>query len=339
MDDIIQFSDEILGVTEINKYKNEDIQQFLGVKDLTLKEETKRNLIDLIALRKSTELANYMNKITTEDLSEEEIIEVIDFINAGYEKTKTLLNNLEQTFNSSLESVGILGPQEIAAFVGEVNGYQASLQGSYAGFLAFGNQAKSFLRTYKNAQISIEQSLALQKKEREIQLKSLASGELSASVGLEKTLLGTQNTIADLEDQITLLKNTLDNTKKNYEVTLRSLDNAIREAQIGYASAQKEFAKLTITSPINGTVSQVFVDKGQEIAPSVKIADIISDRTPEIQIAFSSKEKDLVQLGQKVYVDVGVERISGTIYSLSDVADANLNYIATVVFESGTNIL
>lgn len=339
LDDIIQFSDEILGVTDINKYKNENIQQFLGVKDLTIKEETKRNLIDLIALRQSTELQNYLTKITAEDLSEEEIIEVIDFINGGYEKTKTLLNHLEQTLNSSLESVGILGPQEIAAFVGQINGYQASLQGSYAGFLAFGNQTKSFLRTYKNTQTSIEQTLALQKKDREIQLKSLASGELSATVGLEKTVLGTQNTIADLQDQITLLKNTLDNTKKNYEVSLRSLDNAIREAQIGYASAQKEFAKLNITSPINGTVTKVFVDKGQEIAPSIKIADIISDKTPEIQIAFSSKEKDLIELGQKVYVDVGVERITGTLYSLSEVADANLNYVATIVFESGTNIL
>ena len=339
LDDIIQFSDEILGVTDINKYKNEDIQQFLGVKDLTVKEETKRNLVDLIALRKSSELQNYLTKITAEDLTEEEIIAVIDFINGWYEQTKTLLNNLEQTLNSSLESVGILGPVEIWAFVWQINWYQASLQGSYAWFLAFGNQAKSFLRTYKNAQSSIEQSLILQKKDREIQLKSLASGQLSASVWLEKTLLGTQNTIADLEDQISLLKNTLENTNKNYEVTLRSLDNAIREAQIGYASAQKEFAKLTITSPINGTVSQVFVDKGQEVAPSVKIADIISDKTPEVQIAFSAKEKDIVQLGQKVYIDVGVERISGTIYSLSDVADANLNYLATVVFESGTNIL
>lgn len=339
LDDIIQFSDEILGVTEKNKYKNENIQTFLWVKDISQKSLTKTTLINLIAYRDGAIFQDMEKRVTQEDLSEEQIIEAIDFINTWYEQTKTLLNNMEQTLNNSLESVWVLGPIEISTFIGKINGYQASLQWNYAGFLAFGNQTKSFIRTYENSQESIEQSLALQKKDREIQLKSLASGELTANVGYERTVLSTQNAIADLESQITLLRNTLENTKKNYDITLRSLENAIREAQIGYVSAEKEYAKLTLRSPINGTVSEVFVDKWQEVSPGIKIADIISDNTPEVQIAFSVKEKELVKEGQEVYIDVWVERITGSIYSVSEVADVNLNYTATVVFESGTNIL
>jgi len=47
----------------------------------------------------------------------------------------------------------------------------------------------------------------------------------------------------------------------SYSITLQGLSNAIREAQISYASAAKEYGKLTITSPINGTISEKLIDK------------------------------------------------------------------------------
>jgi len=57
-----------------------------------------------------------------------------------------------------------------------------------------------------------------------------------------------------------MARNNLKNSQKTKDITLKSLQNAISEAQISYASAQKEYNKLTITSPINGSVSDVFID-------------------------------------------------------------------------------
>lgn len=131
----------------------------------------------------------------------------------------------------------------------------------------------------------------MQERERDIQYKTLISGELSASVGYEKTLLNTQNSVEGLKSQIDVAKNGLDNLKKSYDVTLQSLQNAIKEAQIAYASAEKEFSKLTLRSPINGTMSEVFLDVGQEVSPGIKVANILSDKTPEIQIALSDSER------------------------------------------------
>jgi len=53
----------------------------------------------------------------------------------------------------------------------------------------------------------------------------------------------------------------LSNVKENYEITLRSLDNTISEARITYASALKEYQKLSVRSPINGTISEKFIDE------------------------------------------------------------------------------
>lgn len=339
LDDVIDFSDELLGITEINKDKNNKYEDFLWAQDSSQKRETEIKLVNLMGLRDSVEFENMENKVVAGSLSESEILEVIDFINDGYEQGKTLLNGLETTLNNSVLSVGQLGPTEISAFSSQINGYQSSLQGNYSGFISFGSNTKSFLRTYKNNQISLEKSIELQEKDRAIQLKNLQSGELSATVGFEKTVIGIDDSIQNLETQITTAERNLNNARKNYDVTLRSLQNSIAEANISYASAAKEYAKLTISSPINGTISEKFIDEGQEVFSSSQLFNILSDNTPEVEIAFSSLEKDLVSEWQEVYIDIGPERIRWTVYAISEVADENLNYKSTVVFESGTNLI
>jgi hypothetical protein len=67
--------------------------------------------------------------------------------------------------------------------------------------------------------------------------------------------------------------------------------------------------------------------------------EIVSDGNPEVQVAFSDNEKDYIFPGQKVIVSYNNIEIEGKIYAISDVADSNLNYSATIVFESGINII
>lgn len=339
LDDIIQFSDELLGITQANKDKNDRFQDFLGALDSSQKRQTEVELIDLIGLRESQEFLDMQEKVISGNMTESEILEALDYIGNAYEKGKILLNNLETTLNNSLLSVGQLGEIEISSFSSQINGYQASLQGNYSWFISFSTNAKSFLRTYKNNQASLAKAIELQEKDRDIQLINLQSGELSATVGYEKTVIGIDDSIDNLETQIETAQRNLKNARENYDITLRSLQNSISEAQISYASAAKELAKLTVRSPINGTISEKFIDIGQEVFNGSQMFNILSDKTPEVEIAFSFDERNLIEEWQKVYIDVGAERITGTLYALSEVADDNLNYISTVVFESGTNII
>ena len=339
LQDVVNFSDELLWITNINKDKNDKYEDFLWSQDSAQKRQSEVQLIELIDIRDGSKLDDIESLVASGNMTENQIIEVIDFINANYEKTKVHLNSLETTLNNSLVSVWQLWQVEISAFSAQINGYQSALQGNYSGFISFGSSAKSFLRTYKNTQSSLAKSIELQEKDRVIQLKNLQSGELSASVGYEKTVIGIEDSITNLETQIQTAQRNLENAKQSSALTLRSLSNAIREAEISYNAAVKEFNKLSITSPINGTVSEVFLDAGQEVWPGVQLFNILSDNTPEVEIAFSMKEKDMIQEGQEVYIDIGSERITGKIYSLSEVADANLNYKSTIIFASGTNLI
>ncbi|NDK10236.1 HlyD family efflux transporter periplasmic adaptor subunit [Candidatus Gracilibacteria bacterium] len=346
IDDIIEFSDNILKVSNNDINKNINFDQLLGAGDSVQKQRSKDILRELIDYRNSSTYITYQEKLNSGNVSEGELLEIIDYLNVGYSTSKNLLTNLEITLNNSLVSIGQLSQTQIDAFVSQINGYESSIQGSYSAFISLSNTIKSFLRTYENTQLSLVKNIDLQKKDKEIQIKNkqiqennLQASELNATIGLEKIQISNADTIAGLQNQILSAKNTISNLKSSYDVSLSSLKNAIAESNIALASAQNDYAKLTIRSPINGTVGEVFVDVGQEVASGTQITNLLSDNTPEIQVAFSREELQYITIGQKVLVNTANESISGTVYSLSDIADKNLNYVSTIVFESGVNFI
>jgi len=290
LDDVIQFTDTILSVTEVNKRTNRDFDQFLWAKDRGQKTLSEQRLLQLIAYRDSDTFTLIDSDLQSGNISEERALEAIEDVNTWYELAKVLLNSLELTLNNSLVSQGSLGDAEIASYQASINWYQAQLQGNYASFI-------SFWSTVKNDNMS------------------------------------------NLEDQILTARNNLSNAQQSRAVTLRSLNNGIKEAQINYTSSAKEYNKLTISSPINGTVWASFIDAWQEVLSGTQLFDLVSDKSPEVEVSFSSKEKALVKVGQEVFVDIWTERITGSIYSVSEVADDNLNHKATIVFRSSAWII
>lgn len=339
LDDIIEFSDEILWVTDINRSENDDFEMFLWAEDVWQKRVSENALRAAINYRDGSEFSEIDTLLRSENVAEDELIEIVNFINQWYELSQDLLSNLEQTLYNTTPSVWEISEAEINAFTSTINGFQASSQWTYGAFISFWTGVKSFLKTYKDNQASILKGIELQQKDRDIQLKTLRSWELSAETSLERTRINSADTIKDLELQIETAENNLENAKKNKEVTLRSLSNSISNARVDYNSAAKEYGKLTITSPINGTVSSVEVDAGQEVFSGTSLFSIVSDKTPEVEVSFSAREKDLVSIWQEVSVMVNGQEIIGSIYSISDVADENLNYISTIVFTSGTSII
>lgn len=339
MDDVIDFSDNILWVTEINRNENKRFEQFLWALDTEQKTISKNFLRQLISSREWSDFSSQDALLKQWDLSEQQILETIDYISGRYELIDDLLMALEQTLFNSTPSVGELSQQQIDWYLTQINGFQSQSQWTYGAFISFSSWVKSFLETYRENQNSILKWIQLQKKDREIQSKTLGSSEINAQTWLERTKISIQENISNLESQIASAENTLNNAIKNRDISLRSLENVISEANIGYATSQKEYDKLTIRSPINGTISESFIDVWQEVWMWSNLFEIVSDSTPEVQVSFTLSEKNLVQLWQEVYVRFAWNEVLWKIYSISEVADENLNYKSTIVFDSWTSII
>ena len=336
--DVIDFSDQILWVTEQNRRKNDKFEEFLWANDSDQKRQAENDLRSLFSLKDNAEFQNYINLINSE-ISIEQMQEILSYTWNIYESMLTVLISLETTINNSISSIGSLSSADIASFNSQVNGLQTQVQGSYTGFISTRSSIRTFLSTYKNSQESILKSIELQEKDREIQLRNLQNAAQSAQTWFNRTEISIEDRIETIRQNIRVAENNLNNAIENREVTLRSLNNNIADARVGYASAAKEYSKLTITSPISGTIAGVNIDVGQEIGTWTPLFEIVSDGDPEVQVAFSDNEKDFIFPGQKALVSYNGTDIQWTIYAISDVADSNLNYPATIVFESGTNII
>ena len=330
LSDVIDFGDKLLWITD--KYDNEadKYDTFLGGKDKMQRQETEESLRELIRYEKDK-----LSVISFDynEIEEEQILMYLWAINTTYEKIKKYLDNFEETFQQSIPSVGTLSEAEITAYNTTVNAYQTQLQASLAWFLAYYNSATSFLRTYTNNEESLAKQIDLQKNEREILKKSLETSLTQTQTGFDKILTSSEDTLFSLSLQLKSAEKTMEDAKKNREITLRSLENAIKEAEISYSSALKEYSKLTIYSPISGVISSIQIDAGQDVAPGTPLISIVGDASKEIEIGLKERELDFVSLGQEISITLGEKTFSWTLYSVSSVADQNLNYNASVVFD------
>ena len=333
--DIIEFSDTLYWVTDLNKDQNDDIDQFLWAKNTGQKNEAKTLLKEIIAYNDDIFSQINMESINSQD----ELLDALEKINSAYNKSKTLLNEVEKTLNFSISSVNSLSQMDISNYNASVNGYQATLQWNYSGFLAFDNNIKSFLRTYLNNQKSVLQSIELMQKDLEILKKSYGVNQQQALTNLNKTIINTQENISNLEIQLSSAKNSLENAKKSRDVTLRSLQNAINEANIWYQSSLKEYNKLTITSPINGTVSQINIDLWQELSTGANIFSLVNNSENQVDISFTKEELTFIDTQKPVFVEYDWDSYTWSIQGISQTADSNLKYPATISIDENVNLI
>ncbi|MCH2188388.1 biotin/lipoyl-binding protein [Candidatus Gracilibacteria bacterium] len=334
LDDIIEFADTLLGITDKNDNFADDIDQFLGARDTNQKQDTSTLLRELITFREGDFQTTYNSPISTE----EDIYGVLAILREGYDISKILLNELEETLNNSLSSAGDFSDSDIAGYITTGNGYQTSLQANYTAFVAYENSVDTFLKTYLTAQASLAKGIELLKQDKEILLRNIATGDLNSDAGLEKTLSASQSNIDNLSIALETAQNNLNNAEKTRNVTLRSLQNGINTAQIGYNLALTNYKKLTITSPIDGVMGNILVEIGQDVNNGGGVAQISGQKQNELEISFTRDELPFITLGNEVFLSHNGQTSTGTIFSLSNVADQNLNYASKILFDENIGV-
>lgn len=342
LDDIIEFADEILWITPANENENDDFERYLWARDRVQLSESEDSLRRLIAFR-NWEFESFI-PADLGSMSDAQILWAIVTWERGYAFVQTLLRDLEKTFQNSLVSTRRLSRQDIDWYFGKINGYQSSTQWSYAWFIALKNQIESFVSTYENSETSTQKQIQLLEKDKEIlkkereivindriiQAKNLENAESNLALWLESTKTQWADSIVNLENQIAASRLNLNNAKQNKTITLQSLSNQIKEAEINYAQAVRERAKLSIYAPISWTISSVNIDIGQEVSNGAQLFDIENSTKTEIIIWLTDEELKVVKVWAKIAVQYGWKAEKAEIFSISDVADANLNYKTTV---------
>ncbi len=316
--DIINFSDKLLWVTDINKDENNSFEDYLWAKNTALKKELEQDLKDLIKFK-----SEKFDTIADSWFEIDKLTSVLNTWDEGYAKTISFLDKLEDIFDYSIENVS-LSASMISSYKTQINTYQTTLQWNYSAFLTFKSTTESFLNTYKTNE--------------EVLRKQLDISLQNAQINYNKTLLSADSALTAMKTSVESAKIALDTSEQNRDVSLRSLDNQINVAQNSLDIAYKEYSKLSIESPINWVVSEVLINEWQDINNGMSVIKLSSLSKNEVEIWLSDKELELVQLWQKVKVWYWDSEIDGYISSISPVADENLKYKTIVSIDSEVSL-
>lgn len=305
MDDVIDFWDILLSVTPENQNSNSNFDTFLWAKDRSQKKESEEKLINLISFRDNN-LRNYNVSFDENSIYGNSF----SILNQWYNKIDDLLFNLDLLLDNSISSVWSLSDSQISSYKSQISWFQNTFNSYNSSYIAQKNNIESFIETYKSTENSLLKQISSLESDKKIYVKSLDINKESTNA-------------------------TLSEAKTNREISLKNLELIIKDAEISYSQAQKNYNKLFITSPISWFVKEVNVDKWQEIQNWLQLFSIYSEKELEVNISFTQKELEYISLGSSVfYYDSKWEKHIWSIYSISKNADENLMYLSKVSMQS-----
>jgi len=326
LNDVIQFSDELLWITDDNEDDNDDFEDYLWAKNTNIKNESEQELIKLINYKKEILLLNISN------LNEWNMLEFMDSFYLWYSNISSLLNSIELTLNNSIVSVWTLSENDIDSYISKVNSYQNSNQWNLSSFTSTKNSIASYLNTYKNSELSAFKNVELQE-------KKLEDSSENWELNYNKSLISIQNTLNSYETKYKQAQLSYDNAIKNREVSIKSLDNLIESATNNKNKAAAEFSKLNIISPINWIISSIDIDNNSDISNWTKLFSVISNNNIQIEVSLNNYQISQVNIWDPVKIEYNWKEFFWEIYSKSSFADDNLDYSVLIVVEDKLDLI
>lgn len=330
MDDVIFFWDEILGVTDLNRNKNNRFEIYLWAKNSSQKLESENLLRNLISFRN-----NDIKNLEVLSLSEESYRNTIKVLWNSYSNIIVFLNSLDTTLSNTVESAWSISQAEISAFKWNISAFRNIYNANNSQIIWLWNNISSFLETYKNSQSSLLKQIENLEKDKNIYKTSLNLNVETNNATLDEAKQSMELTLRSLEVSISDAKNAIIDTEirvKDAESRLKDSEIRVRDSEIAYAKALDQIEKLTIKSPINWIISNINIDRWQEVSPWAPLFTILNETSNEVNISFTKDELDFINEWSKVYYNDWKEIYTWTIYSISRNADSNFKYNAKIVF-------
>ncbi len=358
MDDVIYFWDEILWITNLNKDKNNSYEIYLWAKNSSQKIQSEDLLRKMINYRNND--LKYMKIDSDNEVSYRN---TIDILNLSYSQINDFLNSLDTTLSNTVESVWAISQLEISWYKTNISLFRNIHNSNKSQLISLWNSISSFLETYKNSQASLLKQIENLEKDKNIYKSSLNlsiennKATLNESISnMELTLRSLEVSMKDADSAIVDAENKVENSKsavvdaeikiensksaivdaeikvKDAESRVRDSELRVKDAEIAYSKALDQLNKLSIKSPINWTISDILIDRWQEVSPSSPLFSILNESSNEVKISFTKEELDYINEDVKAYYYDWIKTHTWNIYSISRNADANFKYQARIVF-------
>jgi len=124
-------------------------------------------------------------------------------------------------------------------------------------------------------------------------------------------------------------------------VQLEKTEQALHSARIQLANVTEQLQRTTIRAPFDGEVTQLLVQEGSVVAPSMPVATLSDPR--ELEVLLHVNEKDVAQFqhGQTVKVNMGDRStpFTGTVHSIGRRGDVANRFPVRIALSADTRIV
>ena len=278
--DIIDFSDQLLGVTDTHKRKNDRFEDFLGIKSRTHLQDTKQEFLAYSKFRQDVFVPlNNLSQVNYSKMNSKLYEELFAKGDTWYMRTLGLLKNLLTVMDNSIISVGSLDQVTINSYKSQINAYETQVLSSKSSYLTFKSNVRTFLNTYREWEDTAEEKLKsfqnelnLLEKNKTITKDDLKFAKQNNELALQKIQIDGVKQIKSLELALEAAdasyqnalasakansENALETAKANSENALETAkanaSNAVKVANANYQNAlkQKEINLAKISNLIN----------------------------------------------------------------------------------------
>ncbi len=228
-------------------------------------------------------------------------------------------------------SVGTEFPQsQLDGLLASNNGYKSEAAGLENGWVNFRSSASTFLANYKNNESAAAAGLVVAEKNIEVQKRNLATGSFEADNGLDRIKATNEQSLTSSRIARDSAKSNYENALKNRILTQDRSRLSESDASLALSQAREELDKLTIRSPINGTVTLVQASVGTDVNPGSPMIEI-ANTNPEVIFDIEASIVPLLKVGSEQTIDYQGKSYTGTVVGLSEVAGANLLYTTRII--------
>ncbi|NVP17578.1 efflux RND transporter periplasmic adaptor subunit [Candidatus Gracilibacteria bacterium] len=296
---IINFIDEILGVTEANKNKNNDYEIYLSARNSSIYNRSKIQFLETNKLYLDYKKL-YNTEIENKNPSEEILLKALNDGEILAESIKVLLNLTYDVLENSVENV-YLPKQTIDSFKQTITNFGAQIEaslitvsGEYFLGLKGSKQSLDDFENTKNLQISMLE------KQVELAEKNYNQYKLASDSKIRETQTQTKVVSSQVEE----LKVNIESLKKQKQAKLEELDLKITESLGQRDSAGVMINSGEIRSPISGVITSKMVEVGQVIGGGMPVFIVSDESNLKLDILVGEDSLKNIDLGSEVLLEV-----------------------------------
>lgn len=322
--DTVEQTDNLLGYTPAKRSANDAFETMLGNKDFFTKAKAEESFRLVIA-------AYDEFKMLVSDIHTGSMVPLLQSYQKGVNRINTSLSDTNSLLLMTEPGGTALPKSQYDTFKLQFDGLKAKASGLWSSITNQINGINSFFATYKQSQESLAKSIDGLKQQVEITTRSLQDAEYNAKLWASRQTIWFDATLQnqELSDRSNIYN--AEFSVKNNEIALDNLWNSLNSAQIAYQEASFAREKFNVKSPIQWTVTDILVDKGQEVTPGTPLFTVVNTLLTQVELDITAWEKELIVPWQVVELDQWWFVGKWIIESVSEVADRNFWYKVVVV--------